>query len=811
MSFVRRSSIHSGYGWGINVYASLNVTIEENVFYNCEKFLTRSLYSNDFTFRRNLLIFPRKRNLNEDSHLYDMVAGLDMYEPTKNSRFIIEENLVQGSEGNGFVMSATKCGEKSGFRNNHVQSARYIGLIISNNNSYCLEAGDISISKTQGGVWTNFDSMGVSIKRMILAENAVGTQLMFGRESDDNTFLYEKIVFIATAREKCSYCYQLPSACRNQEAINLPLTTILGKTLPLDKPDPLQLTSICKDAAFDQKLLMSDCLFINYKLDYSKDSNPNFLKCSNNVVFKMREREPDSHSNAYLTNTKIINSDFNALARMVEPAPEFLFWRGGCGDFNCTGEKNWVLTDVDGSFLGEIGQIIPNNQGIQLEKSSCRAVNEWNGRFCKGISFGVLQFQNDGADQRRRIIAPVNITSNLMKNTLNEWREWKWEGPEPLNLRLARFAGIVELNKSLEVEFETVVPEELKFQLQKGRGAIDYVVITIKYERPNRIEVWNLNNQTFMKPFRADQGVDLSSRNMECGANIYDADRRTIQFVLTNHESCKLRVRTVNSVKVSIRMDSTIEDFYSNDGEALFIDKIAAFLHIDPSRIRIVNVLKGSVIVDFEVVEDKNLTESTSALATDDISPPKLMQFYPLLSPSITEGDFTYNNNEHIEETQDEKEKKATDELQETLKRLEIGVLSGELLLMGNIKEFNSKPLIDDKKKHEKKKNESESSKNFTNDNNFRRPRTGNPVNFAKGEGHMMNMNHHDHGRKLESRINNQDSEKQYSGIYIFGFVLCVLVGCLVVALILKNKKERAKNSKGNVEMEIIENLVELE
>ena len=56
MSKFTRSSIHDGLGWCMNVFASKNVTIENNVFYNCEKFAVRGLYSNFFYFKKNLMI-----------------------------------------------------------------------------------------------------------------------------------------------------------------------------------------------------------------------------------------------------------------------------------------------------------------------------------------------------------------------------------------------------------------------------------------------------------------------------------------------------------------------------------------------------------------------------------------------------------------------------------------------------------------------------------------------------------------------------------------------------------------------------------
>lgn len=56
MSTFKRNSIHDGFGWGINVFSSEFVTIENNVFYNTEKFSTRALFSNNFYYKKNLMI-----------------------------------------------------------------------------------------------------------------------------------------------------------------------------------------------------------------------------------------------------------------------------------------------------------------------------------------------------------------------------------------------------------------------------------------------------------------------------------------------------------------------------------------------------------------------------------------------------------------------------------------------------------------------------------------------------------------------------------------------------------------------------------
>lgn len=43
---------------------------------------------------------------------------------------------------------------------------------------------------------------------------------------------------------------------------------------------------------------------------------------------------------------------------------------------------------------------------------------------------------------------PVYVTrvDNVTKNTLNAWREWSWDGPDPNNLRIMRFYSLIELN-----------------------------------------------------------------------------------------------------------------------------------------------------------------------------------------------------------------------------------------------------------------------------------------------------------------------------------------------------------------------------
>jgi len=486
------------------------------------------------------------------------------------------------------------------------------GLIIYRNNSYCFELTDFSASKCLVGVLSNFNGKGLSIQRMILAENGYNAKLWTADDSDDMNLWFTNIIFMAMARPMCSSCYSYNQACQNMRALIIPIVQIEGKSIPIDKTTPEDITGQCIDSAFDSKLIMTNVQFVNYKIDYSQDANQNFNQCANNYIFQ-QPAVPDQSSRVYLKNTRAINSDLNSFIVLEEPPQQFLFWRGGCGDFNCSGNKNWILTDQDGSFLGFIGQVVPLDDSMEV--SYCQDNILWDARLCSGINFGMMEFQNDGPDQRLRLISPVNVSTPDRLFILNEWREWQWLGPDPLNMRLSRFNAIVQRNESTELLYQTTVPEQMKFKLE-NYGDFWWTVVNMRYERPNVIEVWNMNNSTFINPFRPDQNVnltDMATNPDNCGANIYDSANDTIWFILNNLPTCVLKVRTIDGIRITMHLQTTVADFYSNNGVASFIDKISAFLGLDMSTIRIASINTGSVVVGFAIVQNQNLTPSTSA------------------------------------------------------------------------------------------------------------------------------------------------------------------------------------------------------
>jgi len=57
-----------------------------------------------------------------------------------------------------------------------------------------------------------------------------------------------------------------------------------------------------------------------------------------------------------------------------------------------------------------------------------------------------------------------------------------------------------------------------------------------------------------------------------------------------------------------------MNEFFDNGGTTSFIDKVAGSLGIHASTIKVVGVYDGSVVVDYEIEPDKNLSQSVNVL-----------------------------------------------------------------------------------------------------------------------------------------------------------------------------------------------------
>lgn len=90
----------------------------------------------------------------------------------------------------------------------------------------------------------------------------------------------------------------------------------------------------------------------------------------------------------------------------------------------------------------------------------------------------------------------------------NGWKQWEWDGAEPLNLRLARFWSIVKLHKTYNISYSSSPPKDSRYQIQKrllpSGNNQDWVIVRIVYPLPNSLQI-RVKNSTgtdiLVKPF----------------------------------------------------------------------------------------------------------------------------------------------------------------------------------------------------------------------------------------------------------------------------------------------------------------------
>ena len=78
-----------------------------------------------------------------------------------------------------------------------------------------------------------------------------------------------------------------------------------------------------------------------------------------------------------------------------------------------------------------------------------------NGHVCLTEKLAVLEYESIAADFNKRIMWPVYLKyeGGPWNSTTNAWKEWQWDGDEPMNLRLARFWSVFKLHERYNITF----------------------------------------------------------------------------------------------------------------------------------------------------------------------------------------------------------------------------------------------------------------------------------------------------------------------------------------------------------------------
>uniref|UniRef100_A0A8C8ZFE9 Fibrocystin-L n=1 Tax=Prolemur simus TaxID=1328070 RepID=A0A8C8ZFE9_PROSS len=310
-----------------------------------------------------------------------------------------------------------------------------------------------------------------------------------------------------------------------------------------------------------------------------------------------------------------------------------------CVDMVCDAKRKSFLRDLDGSFLGNSGSVIPQaeyewNGNSQLgigdyripkamltflngsripvtEKapykgiirdSTCKYIPEWQSYECFGMEYTMMVIESLDSDTETRRLSPVAIVSNGFVDLINGPQDHGWCAGYTCQRRLSLFHSIVALNKSYEVYFTGTSPQNLRLMLLN----VDHnkaVVVGIFFSTLQRLDVYVNNSLVCPKTtiWNAQQKYcELNKRlyteqflpNLDStvlGENYFD---RTYQMLyLLVKGTIPVEIHTATVIFVSFQLPTVTEDdFYSSHN---LVRNLALFLKIPSDKIRISKIVRG--------------------------------------------------------------------------------------------------------------------------------------------------------------------------------------------------------------------------
>jgi len=516
----------------------------------------------------------------------------------------INNNIVAGADDIAFIYPGGDCsaGDEGPytFYDNVAHSAEYGHLVYTSGNG-CTGISYAKAYKIDGAITSYFPQSKIIANNLVITDFLRGLVLLVGgdRSGEQVVDVFNSYIAAITPLDETPYNDGL-ATCSNIMGVYVGAATEGAKSLP---PSPSQLPwrKVKSNPYWKGNMYIHDVEFANFKDDLVEG-------CTGSRIITSNENAHDNSMGVEISAITTTNIGAENWYNFYDPS------RGeigidNCGGWYCSGLRNIIVKDKDGTVTGSPKTLLPNNAGVVKEADNCNIHTGMNGYSCEGLDWGLLTFASQDVDKLTRLISPINLTrDDGFRNDLNSYMDHVWDGFYTGLKRLSQFHSIVQTGKDYLVSYRGTIPNRMRFQLQFAEDG-SYVIPRQRYTTPQTVRIINVNTGLAIKPTVYKKDVLLKGTE-GCGTNIYYGSNQTIEFVVNSEDDCDVYVELTNAVKGTVRYDMDIEEFFAQDGETAFIDNIANILNIDPARIRITSVLEGSVIINFDIYASKQPDEA---------------------------------------------------------------------------------------------------------------------------------------------------------------------------------------------------------
>ncbi|XP_053571903.1 fibrocystin-L [Bombina bombina] len=685
-SYVKGCAFHNGFAPAIGVFGINGLDIDDNVIYFTVGEGIR-IWGERIRLRRNLVclsVWPGtyQDRVEEKNVLWH--AGIEI---NKGADIVLQENIVAGFERTGYRINGEPCQDNPNeeWFGNEAHGGLYGVYMNKDGLLGCSLIRRFTLWKCWDyGIYTQTIES-IQISGTILADNGMGilsiifTPSSVSHETSNKTIKITNCLLVGSSSD-----FQCDDKLNNSDA-NIQLSQDQRSSRPLtggrsgicwptfasahngapEKPH----AGLMSYNAISGLMKVEDTTFVGFR---------NVCSGETNVMFMTNPLNEDLQHPIHVSGINIVNSSEKQKIFIHRPDLGKVN-PSDCVDMDCDAKKKSLLKDLDGSFLGVPGAVIPQseyewngdkrhgvgdyripkvmltrlngsripvsevapNKGI-IRNSACTYISDWESYKCTGLNYEMLVIESLDPDSETRRLSPVAVLGDGYVDLINGPQDHGWCSGYTCQKRVSLFHSIVATNKSYDIFFSGVSPQNLRLMLLNA-DSTKVVVAAIYFSTPQRLDVyvddvfigpnnaeWNSQNTDFILKPPVYQGQYRPQFNSTVhGENYLDRDYNMLYVLLRG--STPVEIHTTPLIVIAFNIPAmTVNEFYGSN----LVRNLALFLKIPANKIRVTKI----------VAEGSRRRRSTGLTVSVEIADPPSQQ----RNSSSTSGGLTYSDLKNI-------------------------------------------------------------------------------------------------------------------------------------------------------------------
>uniref|UniRef100_UPI00398F2CC2 PKHD1 like 1, tandem duplicate 1 n=1 Tax=Pristiophorus japonicus TaxID=55135 RepID=UPI00398F2CC2 len=634
-SYVRGCAFRHGFSPAIGVFGTDGLNVDDNIIYNTLGEGIR-LWGNRNQARRNLVALIA---------IHDSWAAA--IEVNEGSNIVLQENIVAGFQEIGYRINGEPCPGHSNtmaaWSNNEVHGGMYGVYMNKDGLSNCSLIQGFTIWKCwHYGIYFQTKES-VQISNVTLVDNGMGIFPMIYGPPAISHWISNKTILINNAlvvgispNFNCSAILRDDSILNDRNGNRNPRQPSAYGRSGICWPTfasstnmaPLHsLASLMSYPAISGLMTVQNTTFVGFK-----------GMCSNevNVMFITNPRNEDLQHPIIVKGITIVDSEERGKVFIHRPDVTKVN-PADCVDMDCDAKKKTLLKDLDGSFLGRVGAVVPQSEyewdgdgrhgngdyripkplltylngsripvsqiaphkGI-IRDSTCAYMSNWQSYKCFGLNYEMLVIESLDPDTETRRLSPVALLSEGYIDLINGPQDHGWCSGYTCQKRISLFHGIVATNKSYDLYFTSTSPQNLRLMLLNTDDS-RAVGLAIYYTTSQRLEVYA--NNAFVSPTNAEWNAAHTDFTLKgptytgefvpkldssvLGANYFDREYQMLNVLVRG--STPIEIHTTPVLFISFNLPAmTVDEFYGPD----LAQNLALFLNVPLSKIRITKIVR---------------------------------------------------------------------------------------------------------------------------------------------------------------------------------------------------------------------------